>query len=100
MTSFEKQEIKQQLVRCLADAKEVRRIIVFGSFLHSEDPHDIDVAVFQDTDKKYLELAMRYRRLLRPVAARIPLDVIPIRPDPGRGPFMREIEQGEVLYER
>jgi hypothetical protein len=29
----------------------------------------------------------------------IPLDVIPVRPNPEPGAFMKEIENGEVVYE-
>jgi hypothetical protein len=43
---------------------------------------------------------MKYRRTLRPVAKRIPLDVIPLRRLPGEGAFIQEIQKGEVLYER
>ena len=100
MTNVEKEEIKQDVVECLAGANEIRRIIVFGSFLRSEDPHDIDVAVFQESDKKYLELAMKYRRMLRRVMKKIAVDVIPVRPFPERTTFLTEIEKGEVIYEK
>jgi hypothetical protein len=43
---------------------------------------------------------MKYRRTLRSVANKIPIDVIPMRKNPIKGPFMQEIERGEVLYER
>jgi predicted nucleotidyltransferase len=78
----------------------VRRVVVFGSFVTSDDPQDVDIAVFQDSEESYYPLAMKYRRTLRLVAKRIPLDIIPIRRNPGEGPFMQEIQKGEVLYER
>ena len=74
--------------------------ITIGSFLTSDDPHDLDIAVFQDSDESSYPLAMKYRRTFRPIANRIPLDVIPIRRSPVEGPFMQEIQRGEVLYER
>ena len=40
---------------------------------------------------------LKYRRLLRPVASRIPVDVIPLRMRENTGVFMREIKQGDVL---
>jgi hypothetical protein len=43
---------------------------------------------------------MKYRRTLRPVANKIPIDIIPIRPNGDKGPFMQEIHNGEVLYEK
>lgn len=72
---------------------------MFGSFLTSSSPTDMDVAIFQDSDEPYLPLAMKYRSLARPVSARIPLDIIPLRKD-ATGPLMEEINRGEVIYER
>jgi len=95
-----KEDLKRQVVACLAGQPEIRRIVIFGSFLDSSDPADMDIAVFQDSDEKYYPLALTYRRLLEPVAERLPIDVLPLRPNPGQGPFLREIEAGEVLYER
>jgi predicted nucleotidyltransferase len=40
-----KHTITQYLVEAMKDDPEIRQIIVFGSFLHSENPGDIDVAV-------------------------------------------------------
>jgi predicted nucleotidyltransferase len=94
-----KEVVKREIAARLSSFPEVRRVVIFGSFVTSDDPHDLDVAVFQDSDENYYPLAMKYRRTLRNVARMIPLDVIPVRPDPKGGPFMQEIEKGEVLYE-
>jgi len=96
----EKQNLKRELAGCLKTEKEVRRIVIFGSFLNSPDPHDIDIAVFQDSDDQYLTLAMKYRKRTRDIARIIPLDIIPIRNDASSGFLMDEIQQGEVIYER
>ncbi len=96
----EKQNLKHELAGCLKTEKEVRRIVIFGSFLNSPDPHDIDVAVFQDSDDQYLALAMKYRKRTRDIARIISLDIIPIRSDASSGFLMDEIQQGEVIYER
>jgi predicted nucleotidyltransferase len=94
-----KEMVKREIAARLSSFPEVRRVVIFGSFVTSDDPHDLDVAVFQDSDESYYPLAMNYRRTLRNVARMIPLDVIPVRLDPKEGPFMQEIEKGEVLYE-
>ena len=94
-----KNELKREVVRRLAQAQEIRKIVVFGSFLHSESPGDMDVAVFQDSGETYLPLALKYRRMAKPVSDRIPLDIIPLRPG-AAGPLMDEINKGEVIYER
>ena len=96
----EKQNLKCELAGCLKTEKEIRRIVIFGSFLNSPDPHDIDVAVFQDSDDQYLTLAMKYRKRTRDIARIIPLDIIPIRNDASSSFLMDEIQQGEVIYER
>lgn len=100
MTRGDKETIKNEVARCLAGASEIKRIVVFGSFLTAEAPHDIDVAIFQESQAPYLELAMKYRKLLQPVYRKIAVDVIPVRPDPGRTAFLGEIEAGEIIYER
>lgn len=95
-----KDTIKQEILQSLKPEKEVKKIIVFGSFLESNNPNDIDVAIFQDSEESYLTLAMKYRRLTRDIARRIPIDIIPIKPDASNSSFLSEIEAGELIYER
>jgi predicted nucleotidyltransferase len=99
-TQQEKERIKRDLAACLSREEEVRKVVVFGSFLTSMTPNDLDVAVFQDSDESYLPLALKYRRLLRPIADRIPIDVIPVRSSSAHGQFLAEIQKGEIVYER
>ncbi len=100
MTGEDKRALKSMLVRCLSGEKEITKIIVFGSFLTSDDPHDIDVVVFQDSAEGYLPLALKYRRRTRPVSRRLPIDIIPLSNRASSAPFLAEIARGEVLYER
>ena len=99
-TEQEKESLKQRLVGSLKTEREVCRIVVFGSFVNSDDPQDMDVAVFQDSDEKYLPLAMKYRRKTRDIARIIPMDILPLKAGVQGGIFMDEIERGEVIYER
>ncbi len=99
-TVEQKDKIKADLAARLSREKEVCKVIVFGSFLTSTTPNDLDVAIFQDSDEPYLALAMKYRRLLRPIADQIPIDVIPVRPNAAGGQFLAEIHKGEVIFER
>lgn len=99
-TEQQKQLLKQQLVASLKTEAEVCRIVVFGSFLSSSEPNDMDVAIFQDSDEKYLPLAMKYRKKTRDIARIIPLDIIPLKAA-AHGEFLiDEIDQGEIVYER
>ncbi len=96
----EKQNIKRELAGCLKTEKEISRIVIFGSFLNSSDPNDIDIAIFQDSNDQYLPLAMKYRKKTRGIARVIPLDIIPLK-DGAYGEFLiDEIEHGETIYER
>jgi predicted nucleotidyltransferase len=99
-TEQQKQLLKQQLVDSLKTESEVFRIVIFGSFLSSSEPNDIDVAIFQDSDEKYLPLAMKYRKKTRDIARIISIDIIPIRKDALSSFMIDEIEQGETIYER
>ncbi len=100
LSEEDKQHLKEDIVDCLRDEKEIQRIVLFGSFVHSASPHDVDIAIFQDTDETYLPLALKYRRLLHSVSLRIPLDVIPVRPNPLPTALFQEIEKGELIFER
>ena len=100
LTQPQKDSLKRKLVSCLEDEKEVRKIVIFGSFVTSSDPHDLDVAVFQDSSERYLPLAMKYRKKTRAIARIIPLEIIPLKAEAGSETFMDEIAQGEIIYER
>jgi predicted nucleotidyltransferase len=100
LTQKQKDLLKQQIVNSLKAEAEVCRIVIFGSFLNSDEPHDLDIAVFQDSNEKYLPLAMKYRSKTRHIARQIPLDIIPLRTGIEGGFFADEIEQGEVIYAR
>jgi len=94
-----KEMVKREIIAGLSGFPEVRRVVIFGSFVTSDEPHDLDIAVFQDSEEGYYPLARKYRRTLRNIARMIPLDVIPVRPNPEQGPFLKEVEKGEVVYE-
>ncbi len=100
LNELEKRSLKQALVDCLQTEQEVRRIVIFGSFLRSDDPQDLDVAVFQDGSEAYLPLALKYRRKTRAIARRIALDIMPLKVGAQSDPFLAEVERGEVIYER
>ena len=92
--------IRQEIIKCLKSEKEINKIIIFGSFLVSEKPNDIDVAIFQDSKESYLTLAMKYRKLTRDIARWLPIDIIPIKANALKSSFLSEIEAGELIYER
>lgn len=100
LTEQEKSNIKRELVESLRHEPEVTRIIVFGSFLTTNDPDDLDVAIFQTSDQSYLPLALRYRSRTRNIASRIALDILPIKADAQNCLMLEAISRGEVVYER
>ena len=100
LTEKQKNEMKKELVLCLSSDDEVRKIVIFGSFLSSSDPLDLDVAVFQESNEAYLPLALKYRRKTRAIAKKIPLDIFPVKLNANDHTFLSEIDRGEVLYER
>ena len=99
-TKQQKDALKRELVSCLKSDGDIKKIVVFGSFIDSSDPLDLDIAVFQDSDESYLPLAMKYRKKTRSVAKKIPLDIFPINSNAKDHSFFSEIDRGEVLYER
>ncbi len=95
----DKNELIREIRDRLSTQNEIYKIVIFGSFNTSDSPADIDIAIFQNSDENYLPLSMKYRKLTREISKRIPIDIIPLKQNPG-GSFMREIEQGEIIYER
>jgi predicted nucleotidyltransferase len=98
MNEFEKDEIKHEVVKKLKSQTEITKIVLFGSFLTSLTPNDLDLAIFQNSKEKYITLAVKYRNCLDSIARIIALDIIPIKVG-ASGLFMNEINSGEVLYE-
>ncbi|MBT3258031.1 MAG: nucleotidyltransferase domain-containing protein [Deltaproteobacteria bacterium] len=81
LTEKQKDELKKELLLCLKSDVDIKKIVVFGSFIDSQDPLDLDVAVFQESDEAYLPLAMKYRKKTRALARKIPIDIFPVRSD-------------------
>jgi len=100
LTEEIKKTIKQEIIQCLSPEREINRIIIFGSFINSITPNDIDIAIFQNSKESYLTLAMKYRKLTRMIAQKISLEIIPIKSNASNSTFLSEIETGEVIYER
>lgn len=100
MTKKFKENIKNELKNILGSEKEIDKIILFGSFIYSDNPNDVDIAVFQTSIDNYLDLALKYKKLTRKISKKIPLDIIPIKSGVKSNSFMTEIESREVIYER
>ena len=94
-----KEKIKFQIRNVLSKEKEIQKIVIFGSFIDSETPNDIDIAVFQNSNGQYLSLSMKYRKLMRDLITTIPFDIIPIKTT-ATGSFLSDIEAGEIIFER
>jgi predicted nucleotidyltransferase len=95
----QKKDLLGGLVSCLRSDSEIQQIIIFGSFLDSDQPRDLDVAIIQDSDHSYLPLAMKYRKQTRSISKTIPIDIVPIKLGV-EGVFLSEIRKGKVIYEK
>lgn len=93
-------QMKNEIVNSLRGEKEIERIIIFGSFNHSEFPNDLDIAVVQNSSENYLSLALKYRKLIRNISKEIAVDVFPIVNKTENSFFKNEVESGEVIYAR
>jgi len=83
----------------LSKFDEIDSIILFGSFIDSDEPNDIDIAIIQHSEENYLNLSLKYRKMLRELSKQIPLDIVPIKKDT-KGIFLDEINKGKIIYER
>ncbi len=100
LTKKQKEELKRELIFCLNKDKEIVKIVLFGSFVNSDNPKDMDIAVFQDSNEGYLPLSMKYRKRTRVISKKIPLDIFPVKSQVNTDPFLSEIAKGVVIYER
>jgi len=100
LSNFEKENIKKRIVEKLQLQTEIDKIVIFGSFLKDNSPNDIDVAIFQNSKDNYLHLSLKYRKAVREISKRIPIDIIPILTDKSNDFILYEIGSGEVIYER
>jgi predicted nucleotidyltransferase len=93
---------KERIYATLADHfrkyPEIKRVIVFGSFVSQEDPNDLDLAVFSENTEDYLVIALRLRRQLRALHLPLPVDLIPIHCQAEPSLFLSSIEEGKVVY--
>jgi predicted nucleotidyltransferase len=100
LSNFEKENIKKRIVEKLQLQTEIDKIVIFGSFLKDNNPNDIDIAIFQNSKDNYLDLSLKYRKAVREISKRIPIDIIPILTDKSNDFILDEIGSGEVIYER
>jgi len=96
LTKEQKDELKKELVLCLGSDEKVKKIVVFGSFINSNDPVGLDVAVFQESNEPYLPLSMKYRRKTRSIGDKIPIDIFPVRQGSKDHSFLSEIAQEKL----
>jgi predicted nucleotidyltransferase len=87
--------IKEQLSQFI----EINKIIIFGSFIKAQKPNDIDIAIIQNSDNNFLTLSLKYRKVLRELSKKIPLDILPLKEN-SQGIFMEEVSKGKIIYER
>lgn len=99
LSNSRKQVIKQRIRESLSVFPEVQKIVIFGSFPHSNDPEDIDIAVFQNSEESFFPLSVRYRMPLQDLAEEIPIDLMPIKTEASPSAFLDEILKGESIYE-
>jgi len=101
MAIIDKYALSKDLVSVLSTDDQVEKIIIFGSFIRSSSPNDMDVAVFCDSKDDYLTLALALRKKLRKLSRIIPIDLLPISiPYDPAALFLQEINKGEVVYEK
>lgn len=100
LTHHDKEKFKTELVACLQSEPEIKKIIIFGSFLYSDAPEDMDVALVLSSDEHYYTLVPRLRSKIRSLLNRIPVDIVPVLDGIKSSVFLEEIQAGEVVYER
>jgi uncharacterized protein len=99
ISNKKKQNFINVIKEKLSQFSEVNKIVLFGSFVNSNNPDDIDIAIIQNSEENFLTLSLKYRKVLRELSKSIPLDIIPIKENKD-GVFLEEINKGQVVYEK
>jgi len=99
LTNTTKQSFINTIKDKLSQFNEVNKVILFGSFIHSNNPNDIDIAIVQNSNDNFITLSLKYRKVLRELSKIIALDIVPIKANTN-GIFMNEINKGKIVYER
>ncbi len=99
LTSANKLNFINTIKEKLSQFSEINKIILFGSFVKSKNPNDIDIAIVQNSNDNFLTLSLKYRKVLRNLSKTIPLDIVPIKANTN-GVFLDEINKGQIVYER
>jgi predicted nucleotidyltransferase len=99
LTDTNKLSFINTIEKKLSQFSEVNKVILFGSFVKSNNPNDIDIAIVQNSNDNFLTLSLKYRKVLRDLSKIIPLDIVPIKANTN-GVFLEEINKGQIVYER
>lgn len=99
LSDSKKQNFIKIIKEKLSQYKEINKIILFGSFINSNNPNDIDIAIIQNSNENFLTLSLKYRKILRELSKQIPLDIVPVKQN-AKGVFLDDINKGQVIYER
>lgn len=99
LSDSKKQNFIKIIKEKLSQYKEINKIILFGSFIKSNNPNDIDIAIIQNSNENFLTLSLKYRKILRELSKQIPLDIVPVKQN-AKGVFLDDINKGQVIYER
>ena len=51
LTEKYKEKIKNDLISIFCSEQEIETIILFGSFIHSDNPNDLDIAIIEQIEK-------------------------------------------------
>ena len=81
VSNDQKERIKAQIREKLSKEQKVKKIVIFGSFTKSNEPNAIDIAIFQNSNERYLPLAMKYRKLVSIISQTLPIDGLPLKND-------------------
>jgi predicted nucleotidyltransferase len=94
----------EKIIRCLAEMREVQKVILFGSYAAGRRDlfTDLDLIVIMESDK---DLIHRTADLYQKLQVSVDLDLLVYTPDEferkRKSAFLRQaLETGQVLYEK
>lgn len=98
ITKEEKTEIKHLLTEKIS-GPEVKQLILFGSFVESNNLNEINIAIISEENLDYISKVKKYRQKIKDLSKKIPVQIFPLLKS--ENSYLHDkIKHGITLYSR
>lgn len=77
ITNEEKNKITDMIAEKIS-GPEVKKLILFGSFVESANPNEINLAIISEENLDYISKVAKYRKKIKDLSKKIPVQIFPL----------------------